>query len=299
MKKILLSIALCAVCTAASAQVLPSLLVNADPASLGAAGVSALGSEAFSLQGFAANAALMDATANAGVSYGSWQPKAAGDKLLAGSAAVLLKEKFLLAVEYKKFTQPTYDVTGATGSQSQVTPTFTPGESSIGFGLGYRLNPGLAAAVTLRSTSSSLGTDAKASVFGVDLSVTYAKDGIRAGAAVCNLGGKVNYGGDDWSQPSLFKAGGSYEFIEGLKAGAELSYLFEGAFGASLGAEYCYASLVSARAGYHLGKGDIGIPSYASAGLGLHFAGASLNVAYLLGSDTVGGSLLAGLSYKF
>ena len=281
------------------AQALPSLLVNSDPQAMGAAGISALGSRAYSLQGFAAGTALMDDIAAAGVSYGSWQPDAAADKILSASAAVLLKEKFSVAIEYKNFAQPSYEVTGATGSISQVTPTFTPKESSFALGLGYRIMDGLSAALTVRSTSSVLATNAKASVIGVDVSAMYAKNAFQAGLAVCNIGGKVNYGGSDYSQPSLVKAGGSYEVIDGLKAAAEFAFLFEGAFEASLGAEYCYADIVSVRAGYHLGSKDKGIPSYASVGLGAKYAGIGLNLAYLLASDTLGGSFLAGLSYNF
>lgn len=299
MKKILSIMILAAAVSAASAQTLPSLLVNADPAAMGAAGISALGSGAHALQGYAASSALMEGMAAAGVSYASWQPKAASDKVLDASAAVLLMEKFSVALEYKSFIQPEYEVTGPTGSVSQVTPTFTPKESSIALGLGYRIMPGLSAALTVRSTSSVLAKDAKASAFGIDVSAAYSKDKLQAGLAVCNLGGKVNYGGGDYSQPSLLKAGAAYEAIEGLKAGAEVSYLFAGAFGASLGAEYCIAGMAFARAGYHLGSKDMGIPSYASLGLGAEFAGAALNLAYLLASDTVGGSLLVGLSYAF
>lgn len=299
MKKILSAIILSAVCLSAAAQTLPSLLVNSDPAAMGAAGISALGSEAYPLQGYAASSALMKGTASVGVSYGSWQPSAAADKLLGASAAVLLKEKFSVALEFKNFTQPTYEVTGPTGVVSQITPTFTPKESSFALGLGYRIMPGLSAALTVRSTSSVLAKDAKASAIGVDLSAVYSKDKLAAGLAVCNLGGKVNYGGGDYSQPSLFKAGVSYAVIDGLKAAAEASYLFEGAFGASLGAEYSYADMVFARAGYHLGSKDLGIPSYASLGLGAKYAGIGLNLAYLLASETIGGSFLAGLSYSF
>ena len=160
MKKILSSILLISACLCASAQTLPSLLVNSDPAAVGAAGISALGSEAYPLQGFAASSALMEGTAAAGVSYGSWQPSTAADKLLGASAAVLFKEKFSVALEFKNFSQPAYEVTGPTGTVNQVTPTFTPKESSFALGLGYRIMPGLAAALTVRSTSSVLAKDA-------------------------------------------------------------------------------------------------------------------------------------------
>lgn len=299
MKKILTVIIASVWGVASYAQALPSLLVSSDPQAMGVAGISVLGSPAYALQGYAASAALMEGTASAGISYGSWQPNAAADKLLGAAAAVRFHDKFSVALEYKSFAQPEYEVTGATGSISQVTPAFTPKESSFALGLGYRLADGLSAAVTVRSTSSVLAADAKASVFGVDLGAMYAKGALNAGIAVCNLGGKVNYGGADYSQPSLVKAGVSYEAIAGLKAAAELAYLFEGAFGASVGAEYCFADIVSARAGYHLGSKDKGIPSYASLGLGASYYGIGINLAYLLASDTIGGSFLAGLSYSF
>lgn len=299
MKKIFSSILLSILCIGASAQALPSLLVNADPAAMGAAGISVLGSGSHPLQTYAASTALMEGAAAAGVSYASWQPGTAADKMLNASAAVLLKEKFSVALEYKSFIQPEYEVTGPTGAVNQVTPSFTPKESSFALGLGYRIMPGLSAAITVRSTSSVLAKNAKASVFGVDVSAAYAKDKLQAGLAVCNLGGKVNYGGSDYSQPSLFKAGAAYEAIDGLKAGAEVSYLFAGAFGASLGAEYCIAGMAFARAGYHLGSKELGVPSFASVGLGGRFAGIALDFAYLLASETIGGSLLVGLGYSF
>lgn len=298
MKKIL-TIIVASVWSAASfAQVLPSLLVNSDPQAMGAAGISVLGSPAYALQGYAASTVFMEGTGSAGVSYGSWQPKAASDKILGASASVRLG-KLGVALEYKNFAQPAYEVTGITGSVSQVTPSFTPKESSFALGIGYRILENLSAAVTVRSTSSVLASDAKASVFGVDVSAMYASDALQAGLAVCNIGGKVNYGESDYKQPALLKAGAAYEVIEGLKAAAEFTYLFEGAFGASLGAEYCYADIVSARAGYHLGSKDKGLPSYASIGLGAKYFGIGLNLSYLLASDTIGGSFLAGLSYSF
>ena len=299
MKKFLSIIFLAAVCAAASAQALPSLLINTDAAAQGAGGLSVFGSDSTPLQGYAASTALMEHFASAGAGYGTWQPSAAADKLLSASAAVRIMQKFSFAVDYKSFIQPSYEVTGATGTVSQVTPSFTPKESSIAIGLGYRILDGLSAAVTLRHTSSSLGTDAKASALGFDVSAMYTMGKIRSALAVCNLGGKVNYGGGDYSLPSLVKAGASYEVIQGLDAGAEMAYLFEGAFNAAFGVQYCYAGLVTVRAGYHLGEKDMDIPSYASMGIGFKFAGISLDAAYLLASETLGGSWLAGLSYSF
>lgn len=266
---------------------------------MGAGGLSLWGCQTRPIEGYAASAALMEGTASAGAGYGAWQPKAAGDKLLGAGAAVLLAEKFAVVLDYKSLIQPAYEVTGPTGSVSQVTPTFTPKESVIALGFGYRIMPGLSAALTLKSVSSVLSKDAKASVIGIDLSAVYSKDKLEAAFALCNIGGKVNYGGADYSQPSLAKAAASYEIIEGLKAGAEAAYLFGGAFNMALGAEYCYGGLVAARAGYHLGSKDFGVPSFASVGLGVRFIGIELNAAYLLASDTLAGSMMFGLGYSF
>ncbi len=296
MKKIL-TIIIASVCisAAAAAQTLPSLLVNSDPKAMGAAGMSLLGSDAFSLQGYAASAALMDATAAAGVSYGIWQPAAASDKVLGASAAVKLAGKFSIALDYKNFMQPEYELMSPNGSSNRVTPVFKPGESSYALGLGFAFVPGLSAAVTVRSTGSKLSPDAKASAFGVDVSAMFSKDKLKAALA----GGQVKYGEKAYAQPMLVKAGAAFNIVEGLKTGAEFSYLFEGVFNAAAGVEYSYKGIVAARAGYHFGDKAKGVPSFVSLGLGAGFKGVQLNAAYLLASETLAGSMLFGLSYAF
>ena len=258
---------------------------------MGAAGMSLLGSDAFSLQGYA--------TAAAGVSYGIWQPAAASDKVLGASAAVKLAGKFSIALDYKNFMQPEYELMSPNGSSNRVTPVFKPGESSYALGLGFAFVPGLSAAVTVRSTGSKLSPDAKASAFGVDVSAMFSKDKLKAALAVCNLGGQVKYGEKAYAQPMLVKAGAAFNIVEGLKTGAEFNYLFDGAFNAAAGVEYCYAGIVAARAGYHFGDKAKGVPSFVSLGLGAGFKGVQLNAAYLLASETLAGSMLFGLSYAF
>lgn len=53
------------------------------------------------------------------------------------------------------------------------------------------------------------------------------------------------------------------------------------------------------RAGYHYGTRDKGLPSFASTGLGLKFAGVELNAAYLFASEALGGTMTFGLGYSF
>ena len=299
MKKIIYTSILICVCSLASAQALPSLLVNSDPVATATGGASILGSDLRPLQNYAALESFSSQKLGAGLSYGSWQPKNAGEKILAAAASYKITEKLFVALDWKSFKYDSYEVVNNSGSVSQIDSKFTPKESAVALGAGYRILPGISAALTLRMASSSLAKDAKASVFGLDLSAAYAKEKLRASIALCNIGGKVNYGGGDYKQPSLVRAGASYDIIEGLRAGAELGYLFEGAFAASLGAEYCWKDIVSARAGYHYGSKDLGIPSYASVGLGAKYFGVQFNAAYLLASETLAGSLLIGLGYSF
>lgn len=59
------------------------------------------------------------------------------------------------------------------------------------------------------------------------------------------------------------------------------------------------SGIVFLRAGYHYGTQDKGLPSFASAGLGVKFFGVELNAAYLFASDAIGGTMTFGLGYSF
>lgn len=284
---------------ALEAQSLPVLLIQSDAAVLGAAGASAQTSlSALALENNAAAMSLSSVKLEAGAFYGSWQPSAAKDGLL-GAGAYWHSGKLGAGFSYKSLSMPSYEVISSNGVVSQVGGLYSPKESVLSLGGSYALNENLALGVVCKMTSSSLAKDASASVFGADISVQYVKDILRVGLSLANLGGKVKYDTESYSQPLLAKAGASYDIMSNLTASACAEYLFEGAFGASLGAEYRYKDMAFARVGYHMGKKDLGIPSYASLGLGAKYAGIGLNLAYLLASETLGGSFLAGLSYSF
>lgn len=66
------------------------------------------------------------------------------------------------------------------------------------------------------------------------MALAYKKDGFQAGLSACNLGTPVNYGGDNYAQPGIARAGAAYS-LAGFTASAELDYLFSGALMFSLG----------------------------------------------------------------
>jgi len=284
-----------------NAQTPPSLLVSSDAAAAGTA-LAAVGRSAgaYSLESNVASMALMEGKMAAGASFVLWQPSYASNKVLGLGAAYRIGERLALGLQAKSFGQQPYDVVTESGS---VKGSFTPRDLSVGLGVAYAFADFLSAGVAARMVNSSLAESASATIFGFDAALFFKKEALSAGLALCNLGGKVSYGDASYSQPTLLKAGAAYRFgsPEGhsVTASLESDYLFAGAFSAGLGAEYSLRELLFLRAGYHYGSKDKGLPSFASAGLGVKFAGVELNAAYLLASETLGGTLLLGLGYSF
>ena len=297
MKKTVLILALCAVCAGAQAQSMGFLNVNPDAAASGMAGASvATKADAYAFSNNTAAAAISENRMAVAGGYGLWQPNATKNGILSLEGFYRIGGKFALTAGFKSFGGQEYTITSAEGRSNG---TFTPKEMDFGLGVAYAVSENFSVGANFKMASSSLAEEAKASTFGADISAAYRSGALGAGIALCNLGGKVNYGGEDYSLPTVVKAGAAYEAIAGLTASAEVDYMFSGAFMAALGAEYWIKDIVAVRAGYHYGPADKGIPSYASVGLGAKFSGVTLNASYLLASQTLGGSLAFGVGYCF
>ena len=297
MKRIFITVSIfAALSLSASAQSMSSLLIPVDPVSASLASSAAAGeATAFAA---AVNASAMSFSADrfkAAVSYGSWAPDAADSKAVNAGAFFRLGERASLGFTGSYFLDREMEISSATGA---VTGTFTPKDIVARLGFSYLITDCLSAGVTANVISSSVGPDLSGTAFGGDISVMYRQNGLNAVLGLCNLGTSISYGGDSYSMPMYARAGAAYS-VAGLTLSAEADYLTEGAFSAAAGAEYNIADIAFLRAGYHYGAEDMGLPSFASAGLGLKFAGVELNAAYLLASDTLGGTLLLGLGYSF
>ncbi len=109
--------------------------------------------------------------------------------------------------------------------------------------------------------------------------------------------------GDSFGPPTSATVGVEwlkvFSAIHSLRLVVDADYYLSGDITAASGAEYSFKNFIFLRAGYHYGSKDKGLPSFASAGLGVKFAGVQLNAAYLLASETLGGSLMIGLGYSF
>jgi len=297
MKRILFTLISLAVCaTALRAQGVTFLNVNPDPVAAGVANTGvARDADAYALENNMAATALSGSRMAVAAGYANWQPKVAGTKVYSAAGFYQLSSRFSAGLLFKDMSYQAYDIVGKDG---RVKDSFTPTEFAVAAGFAYKIVDGLSAGLTLRYLSSTLAESAKANAFGADISLKYQHEGLAAGLSVCNLGSPVNYGGENYAQPGIARAGVAYS-VAGFTASAEADYLFNGALMAGLGVEYTFAEIVSLRGGFHYGDNAKAIPTYASLGLGVQFAGFHLDAAFLLASKTLGNTLMVGLGYAF
>lgn len=299
MKKIILSILVaCAMpALSASAQALSSLLIPSAPeyAAMGGASV-ALEAGAFAAENNAAAMSLSDDSFAVAAGYGLWAPETAGSQLMGLGAFARVGERVGIGLSGRYTMEKPMNISSAAGG---ILGTFTPSELGANLAVSVKVIDGLSVGVTGKFVRSSIGEELSGSAFGADISVAWRKDGLSAGAAVCNLGSKVKYGDSSYSMPMLVKAGAAYSADFGLTASVEADYLFSGAFAAGLGLEYNLFDIGFLRAGYHYGDKSHGLASFASLGAGVQFAGVELSAAWLTASPTLGNSLLFSLGYSF
>lgn len=283
------------------AQTLPSLVLGQDPASV-AVGIAGCASDAgaYAVQNNVAAVSLSERTFEAQVGMGLWQPSYADFKTY-GIAAMYRLGKLGLALDSRMLRMPAYGSVSDNGSEIR-DAEFAPSELSFSAGASYAVMNSLSVGLALRYADSRLAEDVGASVFGADVAICFKSNGVKAGLSVNNLGTKVKYQDNSYSQPMMAKLGAGYDLVLGKSAldfMAEVDVLFSGSLMAGAGCEYSFSKMVYVRAGYHYGSSADVVPSYVSAGLGVSLFGAKLNFAYLFGSQTLGNSMCFSLGYSF
>ena len=294
--------------TGAAAQTFPSLLIGADAFGFSNGATSVSRTEgAFAIDQIVAGMSLNDNILDASVAFGLWQPAYSGDKLISAGIRCKVYKGLSLGMSFKDRLQNPYQITTSTGSASK-DGSYTPKEYNLALGASYAFLPGLSAGVSFRCLRSALAPEIASTAFGVDLafafSRTFGRHDVGAGLSVNNLGTKLKYGENKYSQPSLVKLGASYHYILDEKSShvglsAEFDALFKGGIMAGVGAEYSFRDMLFVRAGYHYGNRSKAVPSYASAGLGVKFYGISLNASYIFASEVLSNSFGISLGYSF
>jgi hypothetical protein len=280
-KYILLFTAIC-LCVSAAAQSVPSLLIPTDSRSLAMGGVT---------RPLTANYSL-----DAQGSFGIWAPQAIKSTVIGADVALCLGRSILITLEGKSFLDTPYE---ESGDQGKVKDSFQPYDFNIALGGAYFFNDWFYAGLKLRSVTSVLSSKGKGSAFCGDIFAGYGAEKWSVAVAGRNIGSKINYGSGDWSLPALAAISSEFRPLEGLKADAEVDYLFSGALMAGIGVEYGFADMVFARAGFHYGDQAKALPTFASAGIGAKFIGIRLDASMIFLSKTLGNSFLVSLGYSF
>lgn len=277
------------------AQTLSFLQIPEETAVIARGNTGVAYSGATSIPSNMADAALKAQTLSVSASYMRWQPKINKYNLIGVSGTYKLSDKLAVGLSFKDFMSPSYEITGPDG---RTAGTFKPTEFTAGAGVAYQIIDGLSAGLLLNFYSSSLGQDAKAVGIDANLSFKYRVKDFQAGLAVDHIGTAANYGNGDYPLPMTVRAGAAYSIV-GLTASLEADYVLKSGMMAGVGVEYAVKDIVFIRAGYHYGAAKKVLPSYASLGLGVQFAGIRLDVAWLTASPTLGNSLSATIGYSF
>ena len=296
MKRLLILSILILLPVFAGAQSLPLLYCPTDArsAAMGGAGVALSDADAFALDNNFAAADLSNDVFAIGATYNRWAPQPSPDTRFA-AGGWFRSNRFAIGLSAKgSFSQP-YDIVSPYG---ETKGSFQPNDYSFALGAAWRPVPGFALSATGRMVSSALSEEATGVAFCADLGLMYYYQGLSFGLTACNIGGKIRYGDNAYALPTLIRGGFAYSFTT-VDISAELDYLAGAGVMGGAGVEYWPFSVCCLRAGYHFGAEDKGLPSFGSAGLGIFVNGFGLDVTALFASPALGGSILAGVSYRF
>ena len=298
-----LSFALSISASYAQGDAMSFLRIARDPASagMGFAGTASTSGTAWSAFRNASVIPLSESRMDIGLNWQSWAPQGAKSNNINFGSAFRIGEKFGLAVGAAYQGGESYSRIDETGKASG---TFSPGEMIVSGGLGFEIINGLAVGINMRYASQKLAKDASYSAVCGDAFVTYSLKSLNISAGVSSFGTSVKGAdGTCYSLPASATLGldwtAGFAEAHAVRLAADADYFFSGAVGAAAGVQYSFKDMIFARAGYHYGSDAAPLPSFATVGLGVKFAGVQLNAAYLLASEALAGTLTIGLGYSF
>lgn len=286
----------------AGAQALPFTAAETDAASLGTAGADLTQTSSIAYASFSNAAAIpfSDAKMDVAAGYNMWQPSSVGSSMINVGAAYNMNNKLGVAVGFLYGMNPAYDIADASGA---VKGQFKPSDMHMNVGVAYRFLPFLSVGANVGYATSSLAKDYSYGALAADVYAMAQFSGLKVTAGVANVGTSVKAkNGTAFSLPTSVAFGAGYEMsfadVHSVDVLLDADYYFCGSFAAAAGAAYTFKDLVVVRAGYRYG-GASPIPSYASVGAGVKFAGAKLDLAYLIGSSAMKNTLAITVGYSF
>jgi Type IX secretion system protein PorV len=318
----------------------PFLTLSPDSraAAMGDAG-AASSPDAASMYWNTAKLAFIDNKFGANVSYAPWLSSIVNDMgLLSTQGYYKITENQTIGASLTYFDQGQIQFTSSTGALLE---NFHSKEYNLAVGIASKLGENLSAGVNIKFINSNLvgstvinglaGKPARTAAFDISLYRTRNTPGeqkrvsLDYGLVLQNLGGKVNYGFNQYYIPANLKLGTKFTLqqdnvnqfnllldfnkllvptpIEGVTTPSTKSIFstiftsFSDAPGGfkeemaevmtSVGAEYNYASLIALRAGYFYESREKGDRKYITAGVGLNLKKTyKLDLAYLIPTST-------------
>lgn len=280
--------------TVGATEAMGSLRIARDPVLLSMAGAGSAmtaSNQAWAAFGNPAAAAFSTKKLEAGFSYAGWAPHYASAQNLAAGLSGHVNEKFALTLGFARQGYP--------GLDFETASAFKPSDLLIRAGVGVAFTESLAVGLTAGYMKEALLSDYSLSAFSVSALAQYRVAGLSVVAGVEHLGGKV---GDGYSLPSSVKLAAAYclSFGEsGLDVAMDGDYYFSGNYGVSLGLNGCIGGIGFLRAGYRFASPGAVIPSHLGLGAGVALAGFNLDFTYLTASESLGGTWMVGLGYRF
>ena len=287
----------------ASAQALPFVSAEYAAGALAKAGAVSTETRSTAMAAFGnvAGVTYSESAADFKAGYTSWQPNSVGTSVLFLGGSYNLDNKLGFALGLTSGSYDEYEIFNDSGSSKG---TFKPSDFQLNVGAAYRVLPFLSAGVNLGYASSSLAESVSYGAFKADIFLMSKFDDLKVALGVADLGSAVVSASDaKFSLPSALKLGVGYDMtfadVHKVDVALDADYYFAGAAAAAVGAEYIFNDMISVCAGYRYG-GDSIIPSYASVGIGGRLYGVSLELAYILPSNSsMSDTLSLAVGYSF
>jgi len=321
MKKVFYIIISCAVANALAllsqdvayaqdgSEAFPMSKVVKDPVLMGMGGAGMASSSSMAWSAFAnpSKIPFVDKKFDAQFSYLAWNVEGSPSKSLDLGGTFKFNKNVGMTFGASYTSWNAYDIYYET-NPSESAGTYKPKDIQADLGFGLRLFPYVSVGANARFLHSSISSDASCSAIAADLmfmtDFSFAGlDGLKATAGITEIGAVSSDDDNSYELPAAVSFGTSYLATFGEKHGIEANldadyYINGGSVSISFGGRYDFNDMISLRAGYRAG-GKSAVPSFATAGLGLRFAGVQFDAAYVIGSGGLKNSVIFGLGYAF
>lgn len=268
-----------------------------NPARAGLAGAgaaSAVGGGAFAAFGNPASAVLAPSKFEAAASYARRSPNVSANTDLSAGISAHAGKGLAFTAAFSRISMEKLDLGGI---------SYSPSQMVAGAGLAIALGGSLALGADVNYAKEQLLEDYSLSSVAADVTLQYSKGGLGLAGGVRSLGGKINSeSGIASSLPTSAMLAASYNVAAGpvgLTLCADADYYLSGNWSAAAGIEASIAGTVLLRAGYRASSELAVTPSHLALGAGLSLGFATIDIAWLTASETIGNSLVAGARVNF